>query len=165
MGSGASVREATQDDLEAIRRLHHALCLNEREMGFDSDLDPDASFSEHFTAYLKARITENTGLALVALQDEEVAGYLLGDVDDGKDALTAHLESMFVVPANRRGGIGRMLAGRFLEWVKAKGATRTTVAVAPGNQEAIGLYRALGFKDRTLILEMRSPQGEGLHNA
>ena len=157
MASDASVREATLNDLEPIRLLHHDLCRHEYEKSFDPDIDVAYSFSEHFTTYLEDRIAEDGGLAVVALLDENPVAYLLGSIDEGKDTSSAKLESMFTVPAHRRKGIGRMLAARFLEWANSKNATRTTVAVAPGNEAAVALYRTLGFKAHTIILEIRNP--------
>jgi ribosomal protein S18 acetylase RimI-like enzyme len=43
---------------------------------------------------------------------------------------------------------------RFLAWAGEKQVAGISVAVAPGNEPALALYRKLGFRDQTLILAL-----------
>jgi len=143
-------------DVEAIQDLHHALCQFEYENGFDLEIDLHRSYSKRFVNYVGSRVSESTGAALVATVDGVVAGHLLGSVDDGARGKRAKLESMFVLAEYRKKGIGRRLVSEFLSWMQGAGTVAATVAVAPGNPAAVGLYRKLGFRDQTLILEVRT---------
>ena len=155
--SSHEVREAALTDVSAIQNLHHALCQFEHENGFDPDIDLEGSYSTRFTDYLRSRILEPTGVALVAMSQRLVVGYLVGSVNDAAKGKRAKLESMFVLPEYRKRGVGRGLVSEFLSWVQGVGAVAATVAVAPGNAAAVGLYRELGFRGQTLVLEARPP--------
>ena len=151
----AEVRRVELADVEAIQDLHHALCQFEYENGFDPDIDLQGSTSRRFTDHVGSRISESTGAAIVATVDAVVAGHLLGSVSDGARDKRARLESMFVLAEYRKKGIGRHLVSEFLSWMQGTGAVAATVAVAPGNPAAVVLYRKLGFRDQTLVLEIR----------
>jgi GNAT superfamily N-acetyltransferase len=153
--SSHEVRETALTDVSAIQNLHHALCHFEYENGFDPDIDLEGSYSTRFTDYLTSRISEPTGVALVATSQGVVVGYLLGSVNDGVKGKRAKLESMFVLPEYRKKGIGRGLVSAFLHWMQGVEALAATVAVAPRNHSAVTLYRKLGFLDHTLVLEAR----------
>ena len=64
-----------------------------------------------------------------------------------------YLRQLFVVRQNRRGGIGRMAVEilRSRIWLKNK---RLTVEVLVSNQSAIAFWRAVGYRDYSLTLEI-----------
>lgn len=148
-------RRATPEDIDDICRLHRELCVNERNCGFDLDLDLDISYSEPFLEYVNQHIVAATGCALVATAGVEVHAFLLGAIEHTTTLRKAKLESMFVDVHYRQRGVGYALGACFLAWAYKVNAERVSVAVAPGNEPAVALYRKLGFVDRTLILESR----------
>lgn len=64
---------------------------------------------------------------------------------DSPKGLVCWLRELVVAPSHRRRGIGRELALTVLEWGRAKGATRSFLAVDAENP-AIRLYEALGYR-------------------
>lgn len=154
------VHAAVPSDLRALQELHRALCEEERASGWGGDADPDFGGSPTGRAYLEARIGGD-GLALVAGDDDVTAGFLLAGVRSGPREASAGLESMFVVPAYRRRGVGTALLARFLAWHRSTGLPFASLAVAPENHAAIALYRSSGFRGTTLVMEHRPafPQG------
>jgi ribosomal protein S18 acetylase RimI-like enzyme len=155
------IRKASKADVRAIQDLHHALCRFEYDNGFDLDIDLQRSYSTEFADYLEGRIAEPTGAAFVVRLEDVVTGYLVGSMSEGTKGKRARLESMFVLPEHRRSGIGQRLVSEFLSWVQKVGGVAATVAVAPGNSAAVALYRKLGFRDQTLILEVRAVRTVG----
>ena len=86
---------------------------------------------------------------------------LLAEGDDGvlRGLLAAtsaagqtELESVLVVPAARRGGLGRRLTLDWLAWAEAGKATVALLEVRASNDGALAFYRSLGF-----IAEGRRP--------
>ena len=151
-----AVRPATTDDLPALQELHRALCLAERASGYDADADPSFAASASGRTYLSARI-QGDGLALVARDGANVTvGFLLAGVRSGPRGRVSGLESMFVVPAARRRGVGTALLEQFLAWHRSSGLPSASLAVAPANRAAIALYRKAGFAGTTLVMERGS---------
>jgi len=152
-----TVRDATREDLTIIREMHHVLCRNEFENGFDLDIDLQWSYSDQCTEWLVDKISSENGIVLIAELCGRVVAYLVGSASDGQGGLTCHIESTFVLSSYRRNGVGTALITRFLDWAKLKKIQRVTVAAAPLNEPAVALYKRAGFKERTLVLELRDP--------
>jgi ribosomal-protein-alanine N-acetyltransferase len=73
----------------------------------------------------------------------EVLGYvcrwLVGD--------EVHILNLAVHPERRRGGIARVLVQQVLEEADTQGAQLVTLEVRRGNEAALALYRAFGFRE------------------
>lgn len=83
-------------------------------------------------------------------------GFLLAGVRSEPRGFVSGLESMFVVPALRRRGIGAALLEQFLAWHRSSGLRLASLAVAPANHAAIALYQKAGFTGTTLVMERTS---------
>ncbi len=82
---------------------------------------------------------------LLAYEKERPAGCV---VLFGRDAQTAEIKRLYVVPAARGGGIGRALVAAAIERAKADGYRRIVLDTHRSRLEAAyGLYRALGFEE------------------
>jgi len=85
-----------------------------------------------------------SGEFLVAMVDGEVAGCgAFARVDEG----LAELMRMFVQPAWRRRGVGRMLLRELEERAWASGYVALRLETGRGQPEAIALYRSCGYRD------------------
>jgi ribosomal protein S18 acetylase RimI-like enzyme len=79
---------------------------------------------------------------IVAVRDGHAVGVARG-VPDADGA--AWLHSVWVSPEVRGLGVGRRLVASVEEWARGRGAAGLRLAVLPGNDAAIELYRRQGF--------------------
>lgn len=82
--------------------------------------------------------------ALLALDSGMSCG-IIGCFLNREDSSRAHLVSMWVAPAHRRGGVGRLLVRAVLEWARAERARDLFLTVTSNNDAAILFYQAQGF--------------------
>jgi GNAT superfamily N-acetyltransferase len=85
------------------------------------------------------------------------AGYLVGRLQDASEfrpVVTAVLESMYVHPDRRDGGVGAALVREFLAWGTAAGAGRVSVTAYCANAGAIRFYERFGLRPKAVTLDM-----------
>ncbi|MGD0768228.1 MAG: GNAT family N-acetyltransferase [Tepidisphaeraceae bacterium] len=159
------IARANDADAPAIRRLHRALCLEERQAGYADHCDDNWIESTEGALYLNRRLAGD-GLALIAKVRTQTAGYLLAGFRQSDDKQAAGLESLYVVSDFRRQGVAFAMVKEFLQWFCESDAAHASVAVAAGNGAAAALYRKAGFSEqraieqgRTLILTRRRNMG------
>lgn len=90
---------------------------------------------------IASEITNPLSLWLVAVDGESVVGYV------GSQAVLGEADMMNIaVSADyRRQGIGEMLVNELIKRLSAKGNYRLSLEVRVSNEQAIALYRKLGF--------------------
>ena len=100
---------------------------------------------------MRGFLTEGYSAVLFELEGEVVAYALYADHPDHSD--TIYLRQIFVDRTHRRQGIGREAIRLLLEeiWPQDK---RLTVEVLVGNQVARAFYKAVGFREYSLELEI-----------
>ncbi|MBI2168471.1 MAG: GNAT family N-acetyltransferase [Actinobacteria bacterium] len=74
--------------------------------------------------------------------DEEIAGYAVS----GRAGSRGYLQRLGVDPAMRQRGAGTSLVTDCLRWMRARGVTRVLVNTHAGNDSALSLYEACGFR-------------------
>lgn len=134
------VRNATEDDLPAIRR--HLPRTDPRLV------------DEHFRLQ-----REGLMFFAVALDDEndDLLGTALLDLSS---EMSPELRNMFVAPTARRRGVGRALS-RFVEQkAREAGHTGVFLAVDPNNVEAVPLYISLEYHPTGEHLFVEEPEVE-----
>ncbi|HEY2001031.1 MAG TPA: GNAT family N-acetyltransferase [Acidobacteriaceae bacterium] len=86
-----------------------------------------------------------TSLVLAHRDSEELAAIVLCsrvNIDTG------HVTQLCVEPALRHAGLGRLLLTQCMQALAALGLNYISLTVTEGNQEALLLYRRMGFKSR-----------------
>lgn len=150
-----TIKEATLENLKNIINLNQQLF----EYDYQFDNTWDCKWPKKNEWYYKESITKKDRLAIIAVVNDRVVGYLIaGFCELRKDhertvSKIAELENMFVIPNNRSKGVGKLLCEKFFEWANKNKAERIKVATSIQNKGAIKFYQKLGFKDRVLTLE------------
>jgi ribosomal-protein-alanine N-acetyltransferase len=124
MAEPCRLRPASRADLAALAALERV------------------AFSDPWTRAQLATALEWPGaIALVAEDDEEIVGYVLGRVivDEGE------ILSIATRPGRRREGIGRQLLGAITGAMAAAGAHAAWLEVRISNDAARAMYRSAGF--------------------
>jgi len=151
------IRNAEIEDLSTILDLNLRLFNNDSQ--YDPTLNCDWTKTEEGKEYFRARIQEDDGCTFVALVNETIVGYLVGDLKESGsyrgNLKIAQLENMFVLEGSRSQNVGKRLCQEFNVWAKDKSADRLQVVASAGNQRAIEFYQKNGFQDYDVTLEMK----------
>jgi ribosomal protein S18 acetylase RimI-like enzyme len=137
-------RTATLDDVPLLTRMNRQLVEDE---GHRNRFQSDAWFEERMRRFLTGGYTA----VLFEQEGQAVAYALFTDHPDHRD--TIYLRQIWVDRAHRRRGIGRE-AMRLLREEIWPPDRRVTVEVLVGNQVARAFYRAVGFGEYSLELEI-----------
>lgn len=82
----------------------------------------------------------------------DVAGYAI----TGRSGERGFVQRLAVAPGRQREGTGRRLLLDGLEWLRRGGATRAIVNTQTGNDAALALYLATGFREEPVGLSVLS---------
>lgn len=160
-GAEVRIRRAGPDDVESIVELNTFLFREDsgRRDPFMNQEWPTEEGLEYFAGFL----ARERGVCLLAESGGgEVVGYLAGYVAAGsslRPVEVAELESMYVVEGYRSLGVGAKLVGEFLRWAGARGAERASVTAYAANEGAVRFYEGMGFRLKSLSLEMGLEEG------
>ena len=126
----ATLRPVASTDLEALYRLD-AICF------------------EPGIAYSRGELRRFLGIVgaegVVSDEDGQIAGFAIGYLSGRR---TAHVVTLDVRPARRRGGLGRLLLEELLARLARAGASEGRLEVSTENAGAIAFYEKLGFETR-----------------
>jgi len=152
------VRCLARDDLDRVEPLWSA--LREHHATVAPDLGRPRSREESWRlrrAQYEAWLSDAGSFIVVAEGDEEVVGYAMVRLRSGSP--TWHLgeragevETLAVLPAERRKGTGTALLKAVGEELHANGVSEISLHVLPGNLSAIRFYERHGFSTGALWL-------------
>ncbi|MDQ2051190.1 ribosomal protein S18-alanine N-acetyltransferase [Natronolimnohabitans sp. A-GB9] len=126
-GSGLSIRPAKRADLLAVVRIENE------------------SFPQPWPYDAFERFLGEPGF-LVAVQNGEIAGYVVADVNRNFGRQLGHVKDIAVDPDCRGSGIGTALLRRSLAVLAAHGADSVKLEVRRSNEGAKRLYREFDFE-------------------
>lgn len=86
------------------------------------------------------------GAAIFLAFDEEVACGMVGALLEEASPQEAHIVSMWVDPAFRRAGVGKVLIDAAVAWSLSRGVREVKLMVTSVNQGAIAFYERIGFR-------------------
>jgi ribosomal protein S18 acetylase RimI-like enzyme len=129
----ASLREFRESDHEAALAVWRACGLT---------VKPSDTLAE-----LRKLVERNPGLFLVAEEEGEVAGTVMG-AWDGRRGWVYHLA---VLPSARRRGTARLLMDEVERRLRAAGATKVNLLVESSNAAVADFYRKLGYAPDDLL--------------
>jgi ribosomal-protein-alanine N-acetyltransferase len=130
------LRKFDMNDLQSVMQINRS-CLPE-------------NYTDSFFVDLYKRFPETF---IVADEDDHAVGYIMCRVEVGLSNLglsglikKGHVVSVAVMPEHRRQGIGAALVSKALEAMKLYNAKQCYLEVRVSNEEAVRLYRKLGFE-------------------
>lgn len=91
----------------------------------------------------------NDAILYLALDDEDVnnaCGIVACYVEEDGGVPRGHVISMWVDPAFRRAGVGRLLIEALRKWAESEGLRELKLMVTSVNEGAIEFYRRMGFR-------------------
>jgi N-acetylglutamate synthase len=106
----------------------------------------DADSREAIARYL----ARNPGLSFVAREDGRLVGAVLG----GTDGRRGYLQHLAVAPSHRGRGLGRALAERSVEALRALGIAKCHLMVREENAQARAFWAHLGWSERADVMLM-----------
>jgi GNAT superfamily N-acetyltransferase len=140
--------------IDDIEELWKQLALHSSEHSMD--------FAEHYASRsfdqrkkeLRARAERGKlriDIAREGTSDQDL-GYCVSSVDEQGMGI---IESLFVREDERERGIGDLLMGRSLEWLKKNMARSMVVFIVYGNERVLPFYYHYGFRPKALMLEIK----------
>ncbi|MET7392433.1 GNAT family N-acetyltransferase [Dactylosporangium sp. NPDC005572] len=127
------IRECTAGDAAAVAELAAQLAQS------------FAFAPERFRESYAALLDDRGACLLLAVDDGEAAGYLLGfrHLTFYANGPVGWVEEVLVRPSRRSGGVGRALMDEFERWAARRGCA----LVALATRRAAGFYAALGYEE------------------
>ena len=139
-----SVRRFEAVEWRAYRDLR-LRALTESPDAFGSKLEYEQGRTDAEWADRLARSADSEeSLALLAASDGRPVGLAWGR-RSADSVTTVHVYQMWVDPAARGSGAGRMLLDAIVDWARGAGADRVALDVTRGNDAAERLYARAGF--------------------
>jgi GNAT superfamily N-acetyltransferase len=148
-----TIRLATPADAVVVARLNADL-FTEDSAVHDPIVDQGWPAREG-ARYFAELLGTDRARGWLALHADSPIGYAAGRLTgphDIRPVMRADLESIFVVPDYRSGGVGASLVAEFARWAARCGADELSVAAYAANQRAIAFYARHGFAPRTVVL-------------
>jgi len=131
-----SLRPAAAADFDAYMDAFESVAAEGRWMGAEAPIDRSGR-----RAGFERSVAGGDSVLVVA----EAGGRIVGAGYAGLSGGIAEL-GMFVVGGHRGGGVGRALLEAVIDWARAAGAHKLSLAAWPTNHPAIGLYARYGFR-------------------
>lgn len=94
---------------------------------------------------------EGSPFFLVARYDGKPAGFIIGEIQQGRSGRTGHITKIVVGGQYRRKGIGNSLMRAFDGVLEKAGCNSCYIEVRMDNSNAISLYDKQGFKKETTV--------------
>jgi ribosomal protein S18 acetylase RimI-like enzyme len=119
------------------------------EMGNHWD-DDHPGWRERFVHYFGEKQQAGQAQLFYAKSNQEIVGMVFVSLVDDyhayvRDNKSGRVNSVYVIPAYRRRGIGQALMHAAMDWLRTKGCV---VVRLHSSEDGVALYQSLGFKPR-----------------
>lgn len=158
MSNGLTIRDAHIKDSENVLPVWDEFIDYHRRIT-TMDFEMVDGAREMWRKYFETHVRSRNRKALVAEQNGEIIGFLLGETRKRPPVFTtsreAYVDSIGVLESRRHQGIGTLMLEAFTAWAKEKGMSHIILLVAVENAPAIKCYEKYGYT--TTILLQRKP--------
>lgn len=132
-------------------------------MDFHAALDPFYARRRHahigYGQHVMKSIGSRTKKLFAALDGEKIIGYAYAEIAKYPPVFAVrrfgYISDLYVDPAYRRRGAGRMLFAAVKDWFTGRGIQRIELGVASVNKTAASFWRKIGFAERMRRLSMK----------
>jgi ribosomal protein S18 acetylase RimI-like enzyme len=150
------IRAARRGDVPSLLLLWNAMI--EENARLDPRLAPHPDAREHMSRAFSSWIESASRVVLVAEEAAHlVVGYAAGSVSAGNGVQEpkslGQVTDCFVLPARRRKGVGRRLAGRLFDLLVERGADAVRLQVSAKNPASVEFWRSMGWEVLEEVLE------------
>ena len=151
-----AIRPANQGDAQVLGKFGTRLTALHHEFDPRRFIAPTPGTPATYGSFLATQIGRADAVLLVAEAEGELAGYVWAGVE-GTDYMALRgpagvVYDLFVDPARRRQGTGRLLLHAAIRALKERGSERVVLSTAYRNEAARALFAAEGF--RPTMVEM-----------
>jgi ribosomal protein S18 acetylase RimI-like enzyme len=158
-GLPGAIRRARTDDIDPVMALWVEVTHHHAQLDGLFRLRDDAGVE---IRRLLEALLRNPAAAIFVCESREhgsLEGMCIVRVDRAPPILQeverAEITDLGVRSDRRRCGVGRALAERALDWVRARGVERVEVRVVSSNAEGQAFWRSLGYADLMDVLHKR----------
>ena len=142
------IREAKKEDLN-----NNLLSLYIQGFRFHYNGRPDV-FSNRTDGQLKDSLLEElTKLNFLVLEDDKIKGYVAYHIKDKHDKIL-WIDQLVIDENNRKQGYGKKLINKLQEIAKKEECKRIELDCWSFNQNAIDMYKHIGFDEQRVMLEI-----------
>ncbi|RQD70059.1 MAG: GNAT family N-acetyltransferase, partial [Tindallia sp. MSAO_Bac2] len=111
------------------------------------------SFGDFLEADILEKMLEDPSVRVWLLRKEEKSigciSFQLKEIHK-----TGYIFNVAVIPEEQKKGCGSLLMKKCLEWLKGKGFSKGALMVAAENNNALNLYKSIGFEVKDVDLVM-----------
>ena len=123
--------------------------LRDAPQAFSSTYAKESQLSDEEWIKRSERWYGNGAIGFLAMEEPgngEACGLVACYAEDSEGVLRGHVISMWVDPAFRRAGVGRMLIDALMNWAESRGLRELNLMVTSVNRGAIEFYERIGFR-------------------
>jgi phosphinothricin acetyltransferase len=136
-----TIRLATEDDADPIRRIYAPFCAGDSHVSFEVEPPTSEEIARRIAKILKGYPW------LVAEEAGEVLGYAYAGPHRDRAAYVWSVDvAVYIDPARRGSGVGRALYTSLFAALPLQGFVNAYAGVALPNPASVGLHRAVGFE-------------------
>lgn len=152
----AKLRPAVRADLTVLGSFGALLVGLHHELDAKRFIEPTTRTPAQYAAFLESQLSRTDTVLLVAEDNGSILGYVYAALE-GYDYMSLRgpagvVHDLFVDPARRREGVGRLLLEAAINKLKDMGSDRFVLSTAYRNEAARHLFTAMGF--RPTMVEM-----------
>lgn len=158
----AEIRPAEERDIDALTSAWIDLLNEQGEL--EEQFGPAEDAEERWRNDVRELIRDDECFLQVAIAEGDLAGFVRAHrwVPAPVYAISEEvfIDELYVIPAHRRGGIGRALVGAVEEWAAERGLTGMRLSVLHQNEGGRAFWKSCGAKPFAVEMIKQLPHSD-----